>query len=214
MRTIIFSTLALLTLLASTAMAESIKGRFGITGQVGFIVPTNSEYTRGFINSVQSATGTTLDSQLKADSTFSGGGGLIYGITDNLAVEASVLYTPQLELNNAGVKVMELHPIDVSLGLQIRSNVEKDMAAYLGGGVDFLFNEAEDTNGNIGDVNTVVGGHVNVGGDYFITKHIALNVDLRGVFFPKADIKSGGFVIAQYDPISFIGLVGVRFFVN
>ncbi len=216
MRSLVVFLIVALSLTAGNAMAESIKGRLGITGQVGFQVPSNSEYDPNFINAVTEATGTTLPSQLKVDTNFAGGGGLIYGLTDNLALEAHVIYTPELDVkNSAGVKVLQLDTTNASLGFQLRNNVaDSDLAAYIGGGVDVLVSNVEDANGGKGDVDTVVGGHVNAGGDYFITKRWALNLDLRGVFFPEANIKGNGITVAKYDPISFVALFGVRFFIN
>jgi outer membrane protein len=209
-------TMVLFAASVGTAGAESIKGRLGITGQLGFMVPSNSEYDPNFINAVAASTGSTLSSQLKVDSNFAGGGGLIYGLTDNLALEAHVIYTPEVDIKNAGAKVLQLDTTNASLGFQLRSNLtDEDMAAYIGGGVDVLISNVEDSSGVDGKVSTVVGGHVNAGGDYFLTKSWALNLDLRGVFFPDADIKgNNGIRVAQYNPISFVALFGVRFFIN
>ena len=208
MRKLIFLTFLSLSLVAGTAMAEDIKGRFGITGQLGFTVPLDkSNFTSDF-----AARNGLTSSQLGGDAGFAGGGGLIYGLTRNLAVETGVIYMPSIDYDNSGEKVLEIESIDVAVGLQLRNNVSKDLAAYLGGGIDVLLSDVKDSFGNKGDVDTVVGGHVNVGGDYFITKDIALNLDLRGIFFPEADITGGGRTVAKYDPISFITLFGVRYF--
>jgi outer membrane protein len=208
MRRIIVLAAIALFLIAGNAMAESIKGRLGITGHVGFIVPDNSKYTPDFVT----ANGLATD-RLKADSAFTGGGGLIYGLTDNWALEAHVLYTGQIDYKNPnGAKVLEIATTDASLGIQYRNNVSQDFAAYLGGGVDVLVSDVKDGSGHEGDVDTVVGGHISAGGDYFITKCFALNLEFRGIFAPEADIKGGGVTMAQYDPISYTGLIGVRFF--
>lgn len=102
----------------------------------------------------------------------------------------------------------------MSLGVQVRNNVSEDLAAYLGGGIDLVLSDVKDPNGNKGDAQTVVGGHLNMGGDYFITKRMALNFDLRGIFFPESDLKAGGVTVARYNPTSFVGLFGVKFFLN
>ena len=103
--------------------------------------------------------------------------------------------------------------MDTSLGLQLRNNLDDtDMSVYLGAGVDALFIEADDISGFKADVDTVYGGHVNVGRDYFVAKNVALNLDLRGAFFPDADITVASRTIATYQPISFVGLFGVRWF--
>lgn len=199
----------LLALAAGSADAESIEGRLGITGQLGFATAAKSSYSRDF------ATSNALqDDVLRPDATFAGGGGLIFGLRRNLALEAGALYLAPRDYKNAGRKALEIENTDVSLGLQLRNDISDDMAAYLGGGVDVLLTWVRDVNGNKGDADTVVGGHVNVGGDYFVTKRIALNFDLRGLIFPEADLKSGGATVAEYDPISFVGLFGVRFFLK
>ncbi len=90
--------------------------------------------------------------------------------------------------------------------------LEDHLSAYLGGGVDILIANPKDTACNTADVDTIVGGHVNGGGDYFLTKNFALNLDLRGIFFGKTDIKSGGVTFGKYDPITFVATVGVKWF--
>lgn len=204
---IFFVMLISLTIFVGNVGADSIKGRLGITGQVGFIVPSDGELTPA----LTPASGV---SKLNIDSGFVGGGGLIYGIGDNFAVEAHVAYAPTLDVKYTDVKITKLNTIDASLGFQIRSNLldEKHITAYLGGGVDVLFANVDDIGGYNFDISTVVGGHVNGGGDYFITKNLALNLDLRGVFFPDANVKTMGTKVATYDPISFMALFGVRWF--
>jgi len=199
--TVLF-TVVILALVAGSADAESIKGRLGISGQLGFATAEDADLVPS-------------DEKLTAGSTFAGGGGLIFGLTRNLAIEAGALYlAPRDYKNAAGLKALEIENIDISLGLQLRNNVSENIAAYLGGGVDVLLSSVKDTEGDKGDADTVIGGHVNVGGDYFVTKRMALNFDLRGLIFPKADLKSGGTTVAEYDPISFVGLIGIRFFLN
>lgn len=200
--------MTLLVLASGTAHAAGIDGRLGITGQLGFTAAAKSSYTREFVR----ANGLS-DDALRPEAAFVGGGGLIFGLTRNLALEAGALYLAN-DYDNSGAKALRITAADVSLGLQLRNNVSEELAAYLGCGVDVLLSDVEDANGNEGDAETVVGGHVNVGGDYFVTRRIALNFDLRGLLFPEADLKSGGVTVARYNPVSFVGLVGVRFFLN
>lgn len=207
--TVLLQALILLTLAAGSADAASIAGRLGITAQLGFASPADSSFTEGFVRA-----NSLRDDKLEPGSAFIGGGGLIFGLTPNLALEAAAHYQPSIEYGNSGVKALEISSTNVSLGLQLRNNVSPDLAAYLGAGFDVLLSEVEDPDGNQGDADTVVGGHVHMGGDYFVSPSIALNLDLRGVIFPEADLKSGGGTVARYSPTSFIGLVGVRFFLN
>ena len=185
--------MVLFSMCAGSVSAEGIGKRLGLTGQVGFSIPSQSD--------------------LNIDSAFVGGGGLIYGFNDILAIEAHVAYAPAFDVSRGNAYLTTLHTVDTSLGLQIRNNIsESDLSVYLGGGVDVLFVDADDVAGLKADVDTVVGGHVNVGADYFITKNVALNMDLRGAFFPDTDITVAGRSVATYQPISFIGLFGVRYF--
>jgi outer membrane protein len=196
-----FTVIAVSVMLAGTAGAESIKGRFGISGKAGFNVPSG-----GIVNDSSST-------KLDAGSDFATGGGLIYGIYDFLAVEADVTYVPSTDFKLNGQKIFEVETIIPSIGLQLRNNVIEDhLSAYLGGGIDVLFAGPKDNAGNTADVGIVVGGHVNGGGDYFITRNFALNLDLRGIFFGKADIKSGGTTFGKYDPITFVATVGLKWF--
>ncbi len=201
MRKAVFVMLIFFSLIASNALAESIKGKLGISGKVGFNVPSGTI--------VNDATSTDL----KSDSGFTTGGGLVFGITDNLAIEADVTYTPQTDFRLNGQKIFDMETIIPSIGLQWRNNLLEDhLSAYLGGGVDILIANPKDTADNTADVDTTVGGHVNGGGDYFLTKNLALNLDLRGIFFGKADIKVGGATYGKYDPITFVATVGVKWF--
>ena len=58
----------------------------------------------------------------------------------------------------------------------------------------------------------VVGGHLNVGVDYFILRDLAVNAEIKGVLAPNADVKANGVVIGQFDPTSFSMTFGVRYF--
>lgn len=64
-------------LTAGTALADSIRGRLGITGRLGFAVPADSN-----ING----------SNISTETGFNGGGGFIYGLTDNIATELDVTH--------------------------------------------------------------------------------------------------------------------------
>lgn len=201
--------LTLLVLASGTAYAAGIAGRLGVTGQLGFTAAAKSSYDREFARN-----NGLSDRALDPETAFVGGGGLIYGVTKNLALEFGALYLAPADYENSRIEALTISATDVSLGLQLRNNFSEDMAAYLGCGVDLLLSEVKDPGGNEGDAETVVGGHVSVGGDYFVTPGIALNFDLRGLLFPEAELKSGGVTVAHYNPITFVGLVGVRFFLN
>ena len=170
---------------AENAGSESIKGRLGITGRIGAVSTASSD-------------------SLDPEPSFVAGGGLIYGLTNILAVEADVAYAPNVQFYNVGGKI---NTTDISVGLQIR-NRTGGYTAYLGIGGDVLL---IDSDSNI-DVDTQYGGHVRGGVDIFVTRDVALNIDLRGSFFPPTDFHVAGVKVATYDPLSFIGTVGVRYF--
>jgi outer membrane protein len=198
---VFFIAVMISAMLACTAGAESIKGRLGISGKVGVNVPSGSELND------------STSTKVKSDSGFATGGGLVFGITNNLAIEADVTYVPTMDFTLNGQKQFEIETVIPSIGLQLRSNLlEDNLSVYLGGGADLLIANAKDTAGNTADVDTKVGGHINGGGDYFMTKNLALNLDLRGIFFGKADIKAGGTTFARFDPVTFVATVGVKWF--
>lgn len=185
--------LAALTLVASNTIADSIRNRLGITGRIGFIVPSNS---------TEIATGT-----VGTNTDFIGGGGLIYGITDNIAAE--------MDITHAGVGStagLDLDITNVSLGGQFRFiNLPiKQLTPYVGGGLDILVNGVSS-----GSVDNVVGGHISGGVDYFLLKQLALNVEAKGVIAPDADFRSpSGIKLGTFDPTSFSMTFGVRYFFN
>lgn len=213
---------AALGTLSDIALADSIKGGLGVTGRLGFMIPSDSEFTttRG-VTIIPSVTVSVVDTSTgKADTAFVGGGGLIYGVTDHFAVEADVIHTPQIDYGVLGQQSFEITTTNVSLGFQYRFFPENVFVPYLGAGVDFIMSDGKYLDSDALDIETVVGGHVNAGGDFFITKHIALNADFRGVIAPKAEINNrnmslpGNLHAGEYDPSSFVALFGVRFFLN
>lgn len=191
------SVMLCLLLIAGTAAAESIKGKLGVTGRLGFVIPSNSEV--GWYDDVET------------DPGFHGGGGLIFGVSDNLALEFEATHhwfdaDGGLEFSTTGL----------SLGVQYRFNNPSlgKLVPYVGGGVDLLMSDASDAFGGSADVDTVPGAHANGGIDYFITKQLALNADVKVVIAPDADIKDLGIKVGSFDPTSFATTIGFRFFFN
>ena len=80
-KVLVFYCVALsLVLTAGTAMAaDSIKGKFGVNGRIGFLVPADSEAF-------------ATPSDLSTDIGLIGGGGYIYGITKNIALELDITH--------------------------------------------------------------------------------------------------------------------------
>lgn len=178
---------SLLTLSAGVAMADSIMGRLGVTGRMGFIVPSDSSgVATGVI-------GTNTD--------FIGGGGFIYGVTDTIAAE--------LDITHAGFNTFEI--TNISLGAQYRFTKLpiKELVPYAGAGLDILLNGSD-----FGSVDDTVGAHLSAGADYFIQKQLAVTAEMKGVLAPNADIKSFGVKVGDFDPTSFSMTFGVRYFFN
>jgi outer membrane protein len=195
-RVILLATLAII-LATGTAMADSIDGRFGLTGKAGVIVPLKDDF---------------ISSTTESKTGFAFGGGLIYGFNKNFAAELDVTHVPKLDVEISGSKVFEASFTDLSLGVQYRFIPENRLVPYLGVGADFIKGELTNLAGNKYDLDWTAGGHVNAGLDYFINRGIALNADFRGVLTAKGDIKDGDVWKGEYDPMSFIGTVGIRFF--
>jgi len=186
-----------------TAMADSIKGRLGLTGRIGFAVPADSDIN-GFI--------------VNTDTGFIGGGGFIYGITDNIATELDIThasYGSSTLITPAPFGSSDFDTTNISFGVQYRFiNLPiSKLVPYAGGGLDILVNNAD--TGGISDIDTVVGVHLSGGVDYFILKELAITTELKGVLAPNADIhNSGGAKIGNFDPDSFSMTFGVRYFFN
>ncbi|HKZ18081.1 MAG TPA: outer membrane beta-barrel protein [Geobacteraceae bacterium] len=199
----ILCVVATLILMAGTAMADSIKGRVGLTGRVGFAIPADSD-----INGVK----------VDTETGFIGGGGIIYGITDNIATELDVThasYGSGTIVAPAPFGGSDFDTTNISLGVQYRfTNLPiSKLVPYVGGGLDILVNDA--STGGISDIDTVVGGHLSGGVDYFLLKELALTTEVKGVLAPDADIhNSGGAKIGNFDPNNFSMTFGVRYFFN
>lgn len=192
MRTIISCTLCLI-LLASTAMAESIDHRLGLTGRLGFIVPLKDSTINGSTFSL-------------ADTGFAGGGGLIYGFNKYLAAEFDVTHVNSLDVEDPyGARIGEANLTDIGIGIQYRILPDKKFVPYLGLGGDFIKGDIEDTR-----VEWTFGGHVNAGFDYFLNPNIALNIDCRYLLADKADITMSGVKVGSFDPMNITTTAGIR----
>jgi outer membrane protein len=195
MRKVLFLTLLGSILAAGTALAAGIDGRFGITGKAGALVPLKGDF-------ISTSTG--------SDPGFAAGGGLILGLGRGLAVEADVTHLMKSDVSRSGVKVYEVSLTDVALGLQYRFGGDNRLVPFIGVGADFINGELKTVaSGAKFDLDWTVGGHANIGFDYFLTRGIALTVDARGLIASEGDVRS---TQVKYDPLSFIGTVGIRLF--
>lgn len=183
--------IAAFSLAAGTAMADSIKGRVGITGKMGMIAPSNGDYGP-FKN--------------ETDLGFVVGGGLIYGIDDHFAAELDI--TRSMFSSDFG----DFGVTNLSLGGQYRFALSQpQLVPYVGAGLDLLLNDADQGR----NVDNTVGVHGTAGIDFFIIKQLALTAETKLVVAPDTDIKGpAGNKVGNFDPTSFSGTVGVRYFFN
>lgn len=213
-----------LMLFAGSALADSIAGRVGLTARGGASYIFNSEFTdmgTGFLGG--------LDKDIKADVGWTGGGGIMYGITNNLSVYFDINYLQtKLKMSGAGGTWEEEFgtgkTVDFALGAQWRFMPSRAFVPYIGAGLDILWNKI-DTNispsawatGTSFDVDYTFGGHLSAGADYFFTPNIALNAEIRGLLSTEGDMtyKYPGdlsFVAAKYNPSNISGFIGIRYF--
>jgi outer membrane protein len=192
--------------LASTALADSIQGRFGVTGRLGFILPAGSEFTDS-----------SRSRKADTDAGFIGGGGFIYGIDKNWAAELDITHSAFRAHDSLGLEESDFGSTNISMGAQYRflNLPVKYLVPYAGAGLDILFNDFSPTNGSSGAVDTVVGVHASGGVDYFVLRQLALTGQLKGVLAPDADIRdSRGVKVGNFDPSSLSVTFGVRYFFN
>jgi outer membrane protein len=220
MKRIFLIIFAVSLLFSNTAMAESIAGKFGITARGGAGYFLNSEFTDA------SVAYWGVDKTIKGGPGWTGGGGLMYGITDNLSVDFDIIYG-QVDVtgtSSGGTDQVfgEGKTVDFSFGAQWRFAPKRTFVPYAGAGVDFLinsfsFNDAYSTPGETLNADNTYGGHLNIGADYFVTPKIALNAEFRYLYSTKGDMirKYPGetdVVAATYNPSNISGFAGIRFF--
>jgi outer membrane protein len=187
---------ATVSLTAGTAMADSIKGKVGVTGRVGFISPTDNDAE--FINN-------------RTDTGFVAGGGLIYGLDDHIAVELDVTRA------SFGSDTGDFGVTNVSFGGQYRFALQqRQLVPYLGAGLDILATDYDENGGARSDVDTTVGVHISGGIDFFLQKNLALTAEAKLVAAPDAKItdRQNGNHAGDFDPSSFSTTVGIRYFFN
>jgi outer membrane protein len=182
-------------LTAAAAQADSIKGKVGVTGKLGFLIPADNE--SDFFNN-------------KTDTGLVGGASLIYGIDDRFAAELEVSRT------SFGSQTGDFATTNLSLGAQYRLALSnRQLVPFVGAGVDILFTDYDPYDGSRRDVDTTLGAHLNAGADYFFTRQLALTGEFKLVAASDSDITdASGSRRGSFDPSSFTGTVGVRYFFN
>lgn len=197
MRKVILLTTLTLILAAGTSLADGIQGRLGLTGKVGVFVPLRDDF---------------VSSTSESDPGLAAGGGLIFGVSRNLAVEVDATHVTHADVNISGSKAFEATLTCVALGISYRIGPDNHLVPFLGAGADFIKGGLTHVDGARYDMDWTEGGHVEIGLDYFLTKGIALTLDMRGVAAVKGDVKSSGTEVGKYDPMSFLATAGIRLF--
>jgi outer membrane protein len=195
MRQISFLLIILVLCFTGTALGASLDGRLGLTGKAGAFVPLQDDF---------------VSSTTKTRTGIAAGGGLIFGFCKNFAAEVDVTRVPSLDVEISGSKAYEAALTDVALGVQYRLASENRLVPFFGLGADFIKGSLKHVLGATYNLDWTEGGHVNVGVDYFLTRGIALSAEIRGLFAFDGDVKSSGVKVGEYNPMSFIGTLGVR----
>lgn len=194
-KSLLISVIALVAMLAgSNAMAENLRGKFGVSGRLGVIVPADSE--RNF-----APYGKLV---VETDPGFIGGGGLIYGVDDHLALELNVDHSI---FHTKGWSRADVN--DVAMGAQYRFDSPGHVVPYVGGGIDILIPEFKDM-----QVDTVLGLHLSAGLDFFVSRNVAFTTELKGVGAFDADVNRLGVKQGDFDPSNISTTVGMRIFFN
>jgi len=167
-----------------------------VSGRIGFLVPADNEPDL------------ILNRQNGTDVGFIGGGGLIYGIDDHIAVELDITRT------GFGSNVGDFGITNFTLGGQYRFRLDHPkFVPYLGGGLDILMSDFDPKGGFIRDIDTTVGFHASGGMDYFIQRNFALNAEVKLIAAPDTSINdANGVHRGDFDPSSFSTTFGIRYF--
>jgi outer membrane protein len=223
---ILAATLGLM-LFAGSALADSIAGRVGLTARGGVSYVFDSEFTS---EAVASGILGGVDKDIEADIGWTGGGGIIYGITNNLSIYFDINYLQtKLKMSGGGGIWKEEFgtgkTLDFALGAQWRFMPSKAFVPYIGAGFDFLWNKIDTTHESPSgwapdtsfDVDDTFGVHLTAGADYFFTPNIAINAEIRGLLSTKGEMtyKYPGdisFTAAKYNPSNISGFIGIRYF--
>jgi len=197
MRNLLFlSTCALLltAALSGNAAAEGLRGRLAATGRIGVTNPAESE--------MNSSAGRLV---VSTDPGIIGGGGFLFGVDENIAVELDVTRS---SYHTSGFGTADV--TNLSIGAQYRFPERQRLIPYWGGGLDVLINDLSDRYAN-----TTIGAHLSGGVDYMANRQFALNVELKGVESFSADVEGGdGARVGKFDPSSLSVTFGARFFFN
>lgn len=185
---------ALTALIAGNAAAEELRGRLAVTAKIGIINPADGEkrITEGRLI-------------VPTDAGVIGGGGVLFGVDDNVAMELDVTRSAY---HTAGFG--EAGVTDVAVGGQYRLAERQRLIPYAGAGMDIMINDLGNKY-----TNTVVGAHLAAGLDYMAMRQVALNLEVKGVEAFSTDVRDfTGNKVGTFDPSNVSFTLGARFFFN
>lgn len=185
-----------ITMTAGVALADSIKGRLGVTGRVGLISPADNNAE--FYNN-------------HTDTGLIAGGGLIFGIDDHFALEVDATRA------SFGSDTGDFGVTNISIGGQYRFALQQhQLVPYIGVGLDIIATDYDENGGARSNVDTTVGAHLSGGLDFFLQRNVALTAEAKLVVAPNVSITDQryGDHRGDFDPSSFATTIGVRFFFN
>ncbi|MGE5469950.1 MAG: OmpW/AlkL family protein [Bacteroidota bacterium] len=136
-----------------------------------------------------------------------------YFFTKNLATELVLTYPQTVDIKLGGSKIGNVHALPPSLLLQYHFTDLGAFKPYVGAGVNFtIFTDREVTSTPIEVNRTSAGLAAQVGFDYFLTKNVALNFDVKYIQM-STDVKVGGTKMdkVELNPVTAGVGVGYRF---
>lgn len=187
---------ALTAFIAGNAAAEELRGRVAVLAKVGLTNPADSE---------ERIDGSNRKLVVSTDPGIIGGGGFLFGVDDNIAIDLDVTRSAYHTsgFGQAGVT-------NLGIGAQYRLPEKQRIIPYGGAGVDVLINDLDRR-----VVDTVVGFHLAAGIDYMAMRQVALNAEIRGVESFSADVRNyDGSKLGEFDPSNVSLTIGARFFFN
>jgi outer membrane protein len=185
------------SLLAGNAMADSIDGKFGISGYLGFQIPAD-------------ATDNTDGIKLETEVAFTGGGGILYGIAGGVAAEVQVSHST-IDVDNPLLNAPKFETTNIDVGLQYRFMTDRKLVPYVGAGMTFLLPQFKEDK-DIYDIDTAYGGFVKLGLDYFVNPHIALSAEVKQVIGPTVNIRDAAGPEGNFNPDALHSLFGLKYF--
>jgi len=139
-----------------------------------------------------------------------------YFFTKNIAAELVLTYPQTVDISAAGNKLGNVHALPPSLMLQYHFTDLGNFKPYVGAGINYTIFTDRDVTPLAGKIvhvdQTSVGLAAQLGFDYFLTKNVALNFDVKYIQM-STDVKLGSTKLGKLDlnPITAGVGVGYRF---